>query len=192
MKVLNVLAVVALCLVSLTVGGCRKRHFEHDVTTVYVPDPIVVNTNITTTGGITIVEVVDPNGALQDPNSGITQDLLNKDLDYQVLYFWYQRELNEKLDFQTFIKSARFHLIVDCNFKVNRDRNVHYAVIPDGFDIYIAVLRKDAQGHYCADADPAMDLLSGDTNEGHDRHPGQDFPVVDAPNYPTTGYFILQ
>jgi hypothetical protein len=190
MKVLNVALVALLCVVSLTVGGCRKHHWSHDTVYVNVPDPIVTNTNVVTPGGITIVEIVDPNGKLQDPAFNAT---ILADLDYQVLYVWYQRELNEtNMDFKTWVKSARFHLVIDCSFKVNQDRNVHYAVLPAGFDIYLAALRQSSDGHYCADADRAMDLLSGDANEGHDRHSGKDFLLFDAPSYPTTGYLSLQ
>lgn len=189
-----ILAVLALGL-GLGMMGCDNDKDHNRVVYVDVPDPIVTNTNVTTPGGITIVEIVDPDGKLQDPTFNAT--ILN-DLDYQVLYVWYQRELNETgLDFNTWIKSARFHLVIDTKFKVNKDRNVHYAVLPAGFDIYLAALRQSSDGHFCADADRAMDLLSGDTNEGHDRKAGKDFPLYDASatppaNYPpASSYFTL-
>jgi hypothetical protein len=185
MKVLMALMAV-LC---LGVLGCDSD--RHHTNTVYVdvPDPIVTNTNVTTPGGLTIVEVVDPNGKLQDPTFNST---VLKDLDYQVLYVWYNRELNETgIDFKTLALSARFHLIVDCRFKVNHDRDAHYAVVSAGNDIYLAVLRQSSDGHYCADADKAMDLFSGDTNDSHDRRAGVDFPLSTAPAYPSTGYLSL-
>lgn len=185
MKVLSAMAMAVLC---LGVLGCDNDKDHNRVVYVDVPDPIVTNTNVTTPGGLTIVEVVDPNGKLQDPTFNST---ILKDLDYQVLYVWYQRELNESIDFNTFTKSARFHLIVDTHFKVNRDRNVHYAVLPIGFDVYLAVLRQTSDGHYCADGDRAMDLLSGDVHDGHDRHAGTDFPLATAPAYPTSGYYQI-
>lgn len=163
------LAFLAVALCAMTLVGCE----DHDgKNTVYVdvPDPIVTNTDIHTPHGLTIVEVVDPNGLLTNPASGVTQDLINKELDYQVLYVWANEESGEFTQQQllNFVNSARFHLVLDCKFKVNKDRNVHYTVIPAGNDIYLATERLDKQGHRCAPADRAMDLYSNDVNEGGD------------------------
>ena len=171
MKVLNVaLMAIALFMVA-TVGGCRKHHFTHDLTTVTL-DP-----NTYTPQHLTVVDIDDPCHFLADGK--VTQDRILKDLDYQILYVWYNKELGEEghADFnsvglQGYAHSVKFHLVVADRFELN-GRFVRYAQIDD--DIFLATgtcfgNSESVGRRLLRDADRSMDLFTNDTHD-HDDNP---------------------
>lgn len=186
MKVLNVALVALLCMATLMVGGCRKHHFTHDVVTL---DP-----NTYTPQHLTVVEISDPCNFLKDGK--VTQDRILKDLDYQVLYFWYNKELGEEghTDFdsaglQGYAHSVKFHLIVAEHFEVETSkgsRNVTFAVIGD--DIYLATgtcfgNSESVGRRLLRNADRSMDLFTNDTHDHDDNPDPPYFAPGTEPNY---------
>jgi hypothetical protein len=164
MKALNLALMVLALFMVATVGGCRKHGH-----TTFVPVP--VDTTIYTPQHLAVVDIQDPDGLLA--TGTVTQATLLSDLDYQVLYVWYTRELNEaghpnfdSLGLQTLAHSVRWHLIVSKKFE-DSERHVRFAQI--GNDIYLATEHLDKIGRRCADADSAMDLYTDDTHEGDDN-----------------------